>query len=191
MKDQTFYNLSGKILIASPFVLFGDMFYKSVIYVLSHSAEGSVGIIVNHLVNHMAYKSIFKTSGDPDVASSEYVLPVYLGGPVEVDRGFLLHSDEYTKNLLFTFKDNLAVSSNTEILKDISQGSGPRNSIFVIGYTGWEAGQLEFEIENNFWVVSEYDHELIFSFENECKWKNALIRIGIDNSHFVPQLGSS
>ena len=191
MKDQTFNNLSGKILIASPFVFFGGMFYKSVIYILSHSMEGSVGIIVNHLVNHMAYKSIFKTSADPEVAASDYVLPVYLGGPVEVDRGFLLHSSEYTKNLLFTFQDNLAVSSNTEILKDIAQGSGPVNSMFVVGYTGWEAGELEAEIENNFWVVSECDQELIFSFKNEGKWKNALNRIGVDNSHFVPQLGSS
>ena len=80
-----------------------------------------------------------------------------------MERGFFLHTNEYNKNLLFNpINDGLAVSSNLQIIQDISNGVGPKQSLFIIGYTGWGADQLEFELENNLWIVSEPNLDLIF-----------------------------
>jgi putative transcriptional regulator len=192
MKNQDFNNLSGKILIASPFMLFGDVFHRSIIYVLSHTKEGSVGLIVNHLVNKMRFKSLFHIIQDTSIDNidNNLMIPVYLGGPVELERGFFLHSNDYDKNVLFNFHDDLAVSSNVEILKDIYGGSGPKNSLFIIGYTGWEAGQLELELENNLWIISDYDPSLVFSSSPEQKWHQALHYLGIEDTYFASKAGN-
>lgn len=187
MDSQDFSNLSGKILIASPHVDCGEVFHKSLIYLLSHTQEGSIGLIVNYLVNHTPLNTLFKIINDQTV--SELILPVYLGGPMDLERGFFLHSVDYDKNLLFKFQDHLAVSSNTEILRDIAAGIGPKKSLFIIGYTSWGAGQLEAELENNLWIASNYDQELIFSEEFAEKWQLALARLGINDLFFGSMLG--
>jgi len=191
MNNQDFSNLSGKILIASPFVLYGDVFHRSIIYVLSHTKDGSIGLIVNHLVNQVKFKSLFKLIKDNNFGNLDdnLTIPVHLGGPVELERGFFLHSSEYDRNVLFQFQDNLSVSSNVDILKDIAHGSGPKDSLFMIGYAGWEAGQLEFELENNLWIISNYNQSLIFSDPPETKWQKALNYLGIENSQFASKLG--
>ena len=189
MTTSTFSNLSGKILIASPYMLHGDVFHKSLIYVLTHTQDGSVGLIVNHPVNRMPLKSLFKALDKETEIGSDLSLPIYLGGPIELEKAFLLHSGDYDKNLLFKFQDNLAVSSNAEILKDLAKGSGPSNSMFIVGYTVWKKGELEAELENNYWIVSDCDKELIFSETDDRKWNTALKKLGIEDTQFSSQLG--
>ncbi len=191
MTSSDFENLSSKILIASPFAMAEGIFYHAVIYVLTHSKEGAAGLIINHLINKMPYKKLFKAASEINLSNEEdkLTLPVYLGGPVEVERGFFLHSSDYDKDLLFKFQNNLAVSSNSNILKDIAHGIGPKNSLFIIGYTNWKAGQLEQEIQNNLWLTDESDEELIFSNPVESKWHQALGNLGINNLSFVPEPG--
>lgn len=185
MIEQDFSNLTGKILIASPFAMEGNVFHKSLIYVIKHTNEGSVGLIFNHPVNNAPANTLFKKI-DSNINTGDLDLDIHLGGPVEVERGFFLHTGEYTKNLLFNPADsNLAVSSNAQILQDIANGTGPQNSIFIIGYTGWSAGQLEFELENNLWLISEPDHGLIFLEDVEEKWGKALAMLGISANDFV------
>jgi putative transcriptional regulator len=116
-------------------------------------------------------------------------ISIYLGGPVEVERGFILHSEDYKKNLLFHVEGGLAVSSNGEILQDIACGKGPEYKIFAVGYTAWIAGQLETEIENNFWIASDTSMDIIFSEDNSAKWSNAVQRLGIISSLFTGELG--
>jgi putative transcriptional regulator len=188
---KEFHNLTGKVLIASPYTMQGNVFHKSVIYVVHHGPEGSVGLIVNYPVNSMPIESLFKKI-EINIDLSELNLEVNLGGPVDIERGFFLHTSEYDKNLLFKPKDNegLAVSSNVEILKDIASGLGPKNAMFFVGYTGWNAGQMEFEIENNLWIISEPDQDLIFSPDLAHKWNHALDRLGISNAYFSPNSAS-
>ena len=191
MGNQVFNNLSGKILIASPYTLYSDVFHKSLIYILSHTEDGASGLIVNHLMSRMPLKSLFSTINDEKNTNNinDMVLSIYLGGPIELEKGFFLHSDEYDKNLLFKFQNNIAISSNTDILKDIAAGRGPKHSLFIVGYTSWAPGQLEFELENNFWIVSECNPELIFSEVNDQKWTIALKNLGIEDAHFTAKLG--
>jgi len=185
MIKQDFSNLTGKILIASPFAMEGNVFHKSLIYVIKHTNEGSVGLIFNHPINNAPANTLFKKI-DSKINTGDLNLDIHLGGPVEVERGFFLHTGEYNKNLLFNpAESNLAVSSNAQILQDIADGTGPQNSIFIIGYTGWSAGQMEFELENNLWLISEPNNDLIFLESPENKWGKALATLGISTNDFV------
>ena len=185
MIEQDFSNLTGKVLIASPFAMEGNVFHKSLIYVVKHTNEGSIGLIFNHPINNAPANSLFKKL-DSKIDAVDLELDIHLGGPIEVERGFFLHTSEYSKNLLFDPSDrNLAVSSNAQILQDIANGIGPRNSLFIIGYTGWGLGQLEFELENNLWIISEPEHDLIFLKDSAQKWNKALGLLGISKHDFV------
>ncbi|CAG2172372.1 unnamed protein product [Oppiella nova] len=140
MSDNIFDNLSGKILIATPYML----------------------------------------SEVSDKVDDNLIIPIYLGGPVEHERGFFLHSDDYNKNLLLHSQNDIAVSSNPEIPQDIISGNGPKNT--------WKGGQLENELKNNLWIVADCDKELIFSDNPEKKWYAALKYLGIDMSCFASQM---
>ncbi|WP_250311138.1 YqgE/AlgH family protein [Rickettsia endosymbiont of Oedothorax gibbosus] len=185
--NKIFDNLSGKVLIATPYMLDG-IFNKSLVYMLSHTAEGAIGLIFNNLVNHIEIKSFFKISDDQ---VGNIMMPIYLGGAVEHDRGFFLHSDDYNENLLLKFQNHLAVSSNPQIPHDIASGNGPKNSLFIIGYTSWKAGQLESEIKDNLWIITDCDKDFIFSGRPEHKWHNALQNLGIKESHFTSRMGNA
>lgn len=188
LADGNHDTLSGKFLIASPHGFFNEFFNKSLIYLASHGKQGAIGLIVNNVVNRMSCKSLLKMLKD-DKEVDDSMITVHIGGPVEPERGFILHSMDYERNLLFKLNDFLAVSSNADILKDIANGKGPVQSLFVIGYTGWEAGQLEKEIENNLWLVSEATPEIIFSEDNDVKWRLALQGLGINKGTFSSQYG--
>ncbi len=99
MKDQNFSNLTGKILIASPFAMEGNVFHKSLIYVIKHTDEGSIGLIINRPVNNSPVKNIFGKIKGMDIQNIN--LDIHIGGPVEIERGFFLHSADYSKNLLY------------------------------------------------------------------------------------------
>jgi len=194
VNNKIFDNLTNKTLIASPYML-DELFDKSLIYMLSHTAEGAMGLIFNHFVDHTAIKSFFNIVDDK--IDEHLTMPLYLGGPVEHQRGFFLHSDDYNKNLLLKCPNNLALSSNPEISYDIAHGNGPKNSLFIIGYTVWKSGQLEEEIKNNFWIVTDSDQEFIFSEHPESneypdnKWRQALENFGIKKSHFIIQTSNA
>jgi len=190
MIGPNFSNLTGKILIATPFAMEGNIFHKSLIYVVKHTEEGSIGFIFNHPIKNAPADNMFKKIDD-SINISDMNLEINIGGPVEVERGFFLHSAEYNKNLLFSTPEcNLAISSNAEILRDISEGNGPERSMFTIGYTGWGPGQMEFELESNLWIIAEPDHDLIFSGDPTKKWSKALGMAGVAKGDFIPLMAS-
>jgi putative transcriptional regulator len=191
MMDQNFSDLTGKILIASPFAMEGNVFHKSLIYVIKHANEGSIGLIFNRPVRSALANSLFNKL-ETDLNFDNLELNIHIGGPVEVERGFFLHSSDYNENLLFhPNQEELAVSSNVKILQDIAAGKGPEKSIFIVGYTGWAAGQLEFELENNLWIITAPDKELIFSLNDSNKWTKALNIVGISSNYFMPFAATS
>jgi len=189
MSDKIFHNLSGKTLVATPHVITKGIYHKSLIYMLSHTEEGAIGLIFNRLVNHIDLKSFFKIKNDE--TTSPVMVPIYLGGPVEHEKGFFLHSTDYDKNLLLDFNNDLAVSSNVEISEDIVFGKGPKNSLFIVGYTAWKPGQLEEELEKNLWLIMDCGGEFIFADNPESKWHTALKHLGIDEAHFSLQTGNA
>jgi putative transcriptional regulator len=181
-------NFSGKMLASTPYTLYGTMFHKALIYVLSHTKEGSVGLIVNNPISSLPLSSLTKSA---NAIKNDFNIPIYLGGPVDLEKSFFLHSGDYDKDVLFKFQTGLAASANASIIEDIANNKGPAHSLFMLGYTYWYGGQLEFELENNLWIVLNFNYDQIFSEQNEQKWVNSLKTIDIKNFAFASQSGFS
>lgn len=188
--SDNFSNLTGKVLMAMPYAMEGNIFHESMIYVIQHNTDGAVGLVFNRPMNSIPADELSKKiSGSLTLPDLD--MEVHIGGPMELERGFFLHTTDYDKNLLFKSSDQtLAVSSNMAIVDDIKAGKGPKDAIFILGYTGWGKGQLEFEMENNLWVIDEADHDLIFSDNLSIKWSMGLSSLGINVNEFIPTVGN-
>lgn len=171
-------NLSGKLIVASPFIVKDSIFAESVVYIVHHDTNGAIGLIINHAIDNINCSVIFQSLDiNPDLIKCK--MPVHLGGPVEPEHGFVLHSSDYDINILFHNND-FSFSSNIEIVKAIAMNKGPANSLFALGYAGWSAQQLEAEITNKDWLVVPPIYDLIFAKNNDEKWHRALKLAGIN-----------
>jgi putative transcriptional regulator len=178
--------LDGQMLIAMPSM--GDeRFARSVIYVCAHSSEGAMGIIVNHAAAHIDFRDLLvqlKVVPDDDMIhlpTDASGVQVMKGGPVETERGFVLHSADYfIENSTLPIDEGVCLTATLDILKAIARGSGPRSAILALGYAGWAPGQLEQEIHQNGWLHCAPDLDLIFGNNLESKYTRALQKIGIE-----------
>ena len=177
-ENKNYSSLEGKFLIASPNIS-DPRFSQTLIYMISDSINGSMGIIVNRPANNVNLKNIFFNFENFDIKKDQEY-SVHYGGPVEFDKGFILHSNDYKTNEEKTFlKNNLVLSSNKKILRDLSCGKGPSKFIFVLGYSGWASNQLTEELKQNSWLVANLNKKILFSKNYSLKWKNALKTVGL------------
>lgn len=185
-KDEPY--LTGKMLLAMPNML-DPRFFRSVIYMCAHSAEGAMGIIVNQPLQGVDFKELMEQLELP-VTRQPVGDHVHFGGPIETGRGFVLHSADYMREESLPVSEGLALTGTTDILKDIADGKGPKKHIFVLGYAGWGPGQLETEIQENTWLNMDVDSEIIFSpGDTGIKWKKALHRLGINPAMLSGEVG--
>ena len=178
--------LDGQLLIAMP-VMGDERFERSVIYLCAHSAEGAMGIIVNHPAGSIDFPELLQQLGIirkgehiklPENAESMKVLR---GGPVDTGRGFVLHSsDFYIENATLRIDDGVCLTATVDILRAIANGSGPKHAILALGYAGWAPGQLENEIQHNGWLHCPADTDLVFGDDVDNKYERALKKIGIE-----------
>ena len=170
--------LTGKLLIASPDIQ-DPRFSKTVIYICSHTRNnGSIGFIINRLfgeINMTMLLEQLSIEASPQLIDT----PVQFGGPMEIRRGFVLHSDEYIGTSTTKINNHIAVTSTSEILKDIAQGKGPKDSMLILGYSGWTQGQLEQEIKFGGWFTIEPDYNLLFNSPMDTKWEQSLTKLGV------------
>jgi len=187
--------LDGQMLIAMP-SMHDERFTRSLIYVCAHSSEGAMGIVVNHPVANIDFPDLLvKLNVIP--AANRIELPpqagavkVLKGGPVETERGFVLHSgDFFMDNSTLPINDGIFLTWTLDILKAIARGDGPANAILALGYAGWGAGQLENEIQQNGWLHCSADPELIFGGDTEQKYQKALRKIGINLAMLSSEAG--
>ena len=178
--------LDGQMLIAMPSM--GDeRFARSVIYVCAHSTEGAMGIVVNQPAANISFPDLL-VQLDVIPAADLIQLPstvggvkVLKGGPVDTQRGFVLHSsDFFIENSTLPIDEGVCLTATLDILKAIAHGSGPRSAILALGYAGWAPGQLENEIQHNGWLHCAADPELLFGSDTEGKYTLAMKKIGID-----------
>ena len=178
--------LDGQMLIAMP-SMGDDRFVRSVIYVCAHSTEGAMGIIVNQPAAHISFPDLL-VQLDVIPAADLIQLPrraggvkVLKGGPVDTQRGFVLHSsDFFIENSTLPIDEGICLTATLDILKAIARGEGPHSAILALGYAGWAPGQLENEIQHNGWLHCAADAELIFGQDTGGKYEKALKKIGID-----------
>jgi putative transcriptional regulator len=177
--------LDGQMLIAMPSM--GDeRFSRSVIYMCAHSSEGAMGIIVNQPAAHISFSDLLvqlDVLGDDDkieMPPRADRVKVLKGGPVDVQRGFVLHSsDFFIENSTLPIDEGICLTATLDILKAIARGEGPKSAILALGYAGWAPGQLENEIQHNGWLHCPADPDLIFGTDTEGKYEQALRKIGI------------
>ena len=174
--------LTGRLLIATPDM--GDGRFKSaVIYICSHDRSGAMGIVINkqmiksggalQLSDMLANIGI---EGDVRVADT----PVLEGGPVDIDRGFVLHSADYFKQeTSLKLSNTLSLTSTKDILEALVRDEAPEKAMLAVGYSGWGAGQIERELQDNAWIVADADETIIFDTDLEGKWAKALASLGI------------
>jgi putative transcriptional regulator len=177
--------LDGKMLIAMPGMR-DERFSRSVIYVCAHSNEGAMGIIVNKRAANVSFPELLlrlnvipqeeRIQLPPDAHS----VTVLRGGPVETQRGFVLHSsDYYLENSTLPIDDGVCLTATLDVLKAIATGSGPAQAVLALGYAGWAPGQLEAEMQENGWLHCGADKELIFGDDIGDKYDKALQKIGV------------
>ncbi len=171
--------LAGKLLIAMPDMA-DPRFVRSVIFMCAHSAEGGMGLIINRPNPDIGFSGLLDQL---EIARSGAIRTpeVHYGGPVEQQRGFVLHSSDYACAEGTLKVDPLfRMTATLQVLEDIARGSGPSSAILALGYAGWGPGQLEYEISQNGWLTCPPTEKLVFGTANDKKWSEALKLMGID-----------
>jgi putative transcriptional regulator len=178
--------LDGQMLIAMP-AMSDERFSRSLIYVCAHSSEGAMGIVVNHPAPNINFSdllvklNVIPSADVIQLPGRAGVVKVMRGGPVETERGFVLHSaDFFIDNSTLPIDNGICLTATIDILKAIARGDGPLSAILALGYAGWAPGQLENEIQGNGWLHCAADSELIFGTDVGAKYDKAMKKIGID-----------
>ena len=178
-------NLTNQFLIAMPGM--GDgTFAGAVIYMCEHTENGALGLVINKPID-ITLKNLFEKV-ELSLDREEFAaLPVYFGGPVQTERGFVLHealvvegSDEIPYNSSLKIEGGLEMTTSKDVLEAISSGSGPKKVLVTLGYSGWAAGQLEDEMSRNGWINVEAEPGIIFDTPVGERYGKALSLLGID-----------
>jgi putative transcriptional regulator len=173
-------HFTGMLLVAMPGMP-DPRFSKSVVYVCAHSAEGAMGLVVNQAAGNVTFPAVMGQLGIEPAEGADDT-PVHVGGPVESSRGFVLHSPDYVLESTLVIDKDFALTATVDVLRAIAEGGGPERRVLALGYAGWEAGQLDAEIQGNGWLLAPADPEIVFDRDNETKWLRALHAIGVDPS---------
>ena len=185
-------NLTGQFLIAMP-AMSDPRFSKTVTYICTHNADGAMGITINRSAD-IGIRDVLKqmkleTSSAPLLKKS-----VHFGGPVQIDRGFILHEPyaEYDSTVLVN--DTIAMTTSKDILAASAEEKGPQNLLIALGYAGWTAGQLENEVLQNAWLSLETSdtqqiHKLIFDMANADKFDYAMSLMGLNLANLSTSAG--
>jgi putative transcriptional regulator len=194
-KTPTDGYLDGQVLVAMP-TMQDERFSRSVIYLCAHSSEGAMGIVVNQPAPDIRFSDLLVQldvvpgEGLIELPGQREAVRVLKGGPVETQRGFVLHSADYfIEESTLPIQGGICLTATLDILKAIANGSGPQSAVLALGYAGWAPGQLESEIQANGWLNCEADASLIFGASAEEKYDLAMKKIGIDPAKLSSEAG--
>ena len=166
-------SLRGHFLIASASM--GDpRFDRTVILMIRHDAKGAFGLVVNRVVGRKTISALLETMGEKIDAPNS--VPVYYGGPVQPERGYIIHSAEYRRPETTQIDAGMAMTSTKNVLADIARDKGPEKFLFAFGYAGWGAGQLEGELARNGWFIAPATPHLVFDEDRDKLWDAAMAR---------------
>ncbi|MBP7914089.1 MAG: YqgE/AlgH family protein [Vitreoscilla sp.] len=184
-------NLTNQFLIAMPGMA-DDNFSGTVVYLCEHSDKGALGLVINKPID-ITLKNLFEKVELSLDGSDLAEQPVYFGGPVQTERGFVLHERQGEDAAAFSstlaVPGGLAMTTSKDVLEAMSSGQGPRRVLITLGYSGWSAGQLEDEIGRNGWLTVDAQPEVIFDTPVEKRYERALGLLGIDPRMLSPDAG--
>jgi putative transcriptional regulator len=171
---QDVSSLAGQFLIASPEM--GDpRFAATVVLMIRHNRDGAMGLVINRPVGELALSALLDAIGEKGDAAAGTV-PVFQGGPVQLELGFVLHSTDYQRSETSTVAPGIAMTATPGIFRDIASMAGPKQTLIAFGYAGWGAGQLEGEIARNAWFTAPADPRLLFDEDRDKIWERAMER---------------
>ncbi len=169
--------LTGQFLVAMPGMV-DPRFTRAVVYICSHGPSGAMGLVVNRLFGEADFPMLLEQLNIESSFNTPEI-SVQFGGPVEMGRGFVLHSCDYLREGTTRIDDSVAVTATVEIIQDIANGKGPERVLLALGYAGWGEGQLEDELKNNGWLTVAADEDILFDSNLDSKWDRAMTKIGI------------
>ena len=171
-------SLTNHFLIAMP-GLADPNFYHTVTYICAHNEDGAMGIVINRplgLSLGEVLEQMQIASGTTGIGD----IPIYQGGPVQADRGFVLHQPLKTWDSCIEITGDMGMATSRDILNAIANGKGPEEVFIALGYAGWAPGQLEREIMENAWLNAPADTSIIFKTPVEQRWRTAASLMGVD-----------
>ncbi|RRN66611.1 YqgE/AlgH family protein [Caulobacter sp. 602-1] len=180
--------LIGRLLVAMPGIE-DPRFERAVLYLCAHDEEQAMGLAVNRPVEGLTVFELLARLGVKSriQAPSDLVL---LGGPLERERGFVLHTDDFTSpDSTLPVADGLGLTATRDVLDAMASANRPRRAILALGYAGWGPGQLEQELRDNVWLICDADEDLLFDEDHEHKWTRALAKLGITADHLSATAG--
>ena len=194
--DSAPINLTNHFLIAMP-GLEDAIFGKSVVFVCEHSARGALGLVINKPAD-MKMSALFDKVDLPLKRADLSQSPVFQGGPVQTERGFVLHEALYTapdnkdESLYastMTIPGGLEMTTSKDVLEALSNGAGPKRVLVTLGYSSWGEGQLESELGENSWLTVDADQSVIFDTPVEQRYDKALALLGLQAWMISTQVG--
>ena len=170
--------LTDHFLIAMP-GLRDPNFSRTVTYVCEHTEQGAMGIVINRPMEIRLGEVLTQLDIESDDRSVIDTV-VYLGGPVQPERGFVLHSGEHRFDSTLAITPDISVTTSRDVLEAIAVGQGPQRCLVALGYAGWGGGQLEEEMSANAWLSGPADRDIIFRLPVEARWQAAAQILGVD-----------
>jgi len=170
--------LANHLLIAMP-ALTDPNFSRGVTLLCQHSDEGALGIVVNRL-SDLSFGDVLGQLSIETALAELAIAPVYVGGPVQTDRGFVLHEPFGNWDSTFHLSPEVCVTTSRDVLEAIAQGRGPKRAMLALGYAGWGAGQLESELKDNAWLSVPASPEILFETPLSSRWEAAARLAGVD-----------
>jgi putative transcriptional regulator len=183
------YTLAGQLLVAMPGMT-DPNFEHTVTYICEHSEAGALGIIINKPMNMdlgEVLEQMSLATETPELAAQQ----VMRGGPVQAERGFVLHDSSRQWDATTEVGHSIFVTTSQDILTDVAAGKGPERILMALGYAGWGAGQLEEELRQNAWLTVPASPDLVFGTPCELRWRAAATSIGIDPANLSLTAGNA
>jgi len=180
-------NLSNHFLIAMP-AMADPFFAKSLTYVCEHNEQGALGIVVNRPIN-LTLSELFAQIQLPLNPAELQDMPVHFGGPVQTDRGFVLHEPTGQWQSTLSISDKIGLTTSKDILQAVGEGQGPHNLLVTLGYAGWSQGQLEDELSQNAWLTVAASEQILFRMSPEERLPAALALLGVDYASLSEDAG--
>ncbi|MFZ2586881.1 MAG: YqgE/AlgH family protein [Alphaproteobacteria bacterium] len=189
-------SLKGQLLVATA-ELNGSVFERSIIYMVNHDSNGAMGVVVNKPFPKLTFSDVVRGMNIEDMMQAGVGIgltrqPIIMkGGPVDPNRGFVLHSGEYKLPATIEVNGEFGLSATAEIVSDIAKGQGPRKLNFCLGYAGWGPGQLDNEMHGQGWLIAPADRNLVFDTPADERYTAVTRHMGLNSLNFSEVVGQA
>jgi putative transcriptional regulator len=180
-------NLTHHFLIAMPNMA-DPHFSRTLTYICEHNDQGALGLVVNRPID-MTLQSLFERLALPLSDAALCGSPIYFGGPVQTDRGFVLHEPAGNWQSTLRVGEAIGLTTSKDILEAVARGEGPPRMLVTLGYAGWSAGQLEHELSQNAWLTVEARDAILFEVPAEERLPAAMQLLGVDFARLQDEAG--